>query len=74
MGLLKKKKKRRNYIRTHATLNCPVTRGRAGWCRALCTPIDGYGLCGRIAPHTLRGRTQTAIWSCLAKSNRGDET
>jgi hypothetical protein len=27
----------------------------------LCTPIDGIGLCGRQAPHGLRGRTQKAI-------------
>lgn len=27
----------------------------------LCTPIDELGLCGRPAPHKLKGRTQRAI-------------
>jgi hypothetical protein len=27
----------------------------------LCTPVDGHGNCGRLAPHQLVGRTQKAI-------------
>jgi hypothetical protein len=40
---------------------CPLTRNRSPWCFAICTPQDGHGDCGRIAPHTLLGRTQLAI-------------
>jgi hypothetical protein len=34
---------------------------QVSWCRGLCTPVDGHGLCGRIAPHAMIGRTQAAI-------------
>ncbi|MHC4217919.1 MAG: hypothetical protein ACYSU7_05620 [Planctomycetota bacterium] len=40
---------------------CPLTRNRSAWCYRLCAPVDGMGLCGRIAPHALRGRTDLAI-------------
>jgi hypothetical protein len=26
--------------------------------------VDGHGLCGRVAPHALKGRTQLAIEAC----------
>ena len=35
---------------------------QAGACRGLCEPsTEGDGLCGRLAPHALIGRTQAAI-------------
>jgi hypothetical protein len=34
---------------------------QACWCRGLCKPIGSRGLCGRLAPHALQGRTQQAI-------------
>ena len=40
---------------------CPLTKNRSPWCHAWCTPHHGLGVCGRIAPHGLRGRTQRAI-------------
>lgn len=40
---------------------CPLTKNRTPWCFAMCTPIEGMGFCGRIAPHTLVGRTKLAI-------------
>jgi hypothetical protein len=30
-------------------------------CRMLCTPKHGRGMCGRLAPHLLKGKTQRAI-------------
>jgi acyl-coenzyme A thioesterase PaaI-like protein len=43
-------------------LGCPLTRNRTAWCFRLCTPdAEGNGRCGRIAPHSLRGRTQLSI-------------
>jgi hypothetical protein len=42
-------------------LRCPMVGHQASWCRMLCRPIDGTGLCGRRAPHFLRSKTQIAI-------------
>ncbi len=42
-------------------IGCPLTHNRSSWCNQFCTPIKGYGPCGRIAAHALRGRTQRAI-------------
>jgi hypothetical protein len=57
-GSLGRRKKR---LRTYNTIRCPLAGHQVGWCRGLCTPIDDVGLCGRIAPHSLQGRTQRAI-------------
>ena len=62
MGLLKKRKTKRKLPRQYTTLSCPVNRHQVGWCRGLCTPIDGRGPCGRVAPHTLQGRHQLAMF------------
>lgn len=43
-----------------------MTRSRTNWCYRMCVPVNGLGLCGRIAPHTLRGRTDLAIERYLA--------
>jgi hypothetical protein len=40
---------------------CPYTKNRTPWCFGLCIPNDGIGACGRIAPHSLIGRTERAI-------------
>lgn len=42
-------------------LGCPLTRNRSMWCNAYCTPKKGKGVCGRIAAHGIKGRTQKAI-------------
>jgi hypothetical protein len=34
---------------------------QASWCRGLCRPLDGHGICGRLAPHAMLDRTQRAI-------------
>lgn len=31
------------------------------WCRFICTPIGDRGDCGRLAPHSIVGKTQAAI-------------
>jgi len=43
---------------------------QVGACRGFCEPsAEGEGLCGRLAPHALIGRTQAAIASYeLAKA------
>jgi hypothetical protein len=46
----------------HTVLRCPLNGHQVGACRGLCTPSpEGDGLCGRLAPHALIGRTQAAI-------------
>jgi hypothetical protein len=45
-------------------VRCPLNGHQVGACRGLCTPSpEGDGLCGRLAPHALVGRTQAAIAS-----------
>lgn len=61
MGLLKPKRRKRRYVRSYTTRRCLVAGHQVTWCRGLCRPIDGQGLCGRPAPHHLKGRTQLAI-------------
>ena len=51
---------------------CPLTKNRSAWCYRLCAPVDGLGVCGRIAPHALRGRTDLAIEKYL-QQRRDDE-
>lgn len=47
--------------REYTLHRCPLMRHNISWCRGLCVPSDGNGLCGRIAPHAMLGRTQRAI-------------
>lgn len=61
MGLLKPRRRRRKLLRNYTTLHCVAARNQVGWCRGLCTPVDGHGPCGRVAPHGLLGRTQEAM-------------
>ena len=41
--------------------HCPMVRYRAAWCRYLCDPLEGRGACGRLAPHSMLGKSQAAI-------------
>jgi hypothetical protein len=50
-------------VSARTRVGCPLTKNRSAWCYRLCAPEDGIGLCGRIAPHALRGRTDLAIES-----------
>ena len=43
-------------------LGCPQTRNRTPWCFRLCNPdTEGHGDCGRVAPHSLKGKTDYAL-------------
>ena len=46
---------------SHTTLTCPHNGHQVSFCRGLCTPFQGHGTCGRLAPHAMIGRTQAAI-------------
>jgi hypothetical protein len=49
-------------VKPYTYLGCPMTRNRSAWCFRLCPPdAHGNGRCGRVAPHSLKGRTQLAI-------------
>ena len=52
---------RRVRLREYTVLRCPCNGHQVGWCRGLCQPVAGRGLCGRLAPHAMIGRTQAAI-------------
>ncbi|MBI4878553.1 MAG: hypothetical protein HY812_02695 [Planctomycetes bacterium] len=45
----------------YRTLRCRMVGHQVTWCRRLCTPVAGRGICGRPALHGLLGKTQLAI-------------
>ena len=51
---------------------CPQTKNRTPWCFGFCIPEDGLGDCGRIAPHSLIGRTDGAILRYKARMSAKD--
>ncbi len=54
-------KRGRTRVPEYTCLGCPLTRSRSLWCHRMCVPVEGLGLCGRVAPHAVPGRTQEAI-------------
>jgi hypothetical protein len=54
-------KEKKGKLPPYTLLRCKMVGHQVSWCRFLCTPIDGRGLCGRIAPHGLKSKTQRAI-------------
>ena len=69
MPLLRPKKRslKAAGLRPYTVLLCPFNGHQVGWCRCLCTPFEGHGTCGRLAPHAMIGRTQAAIAAFKAK-------
>ena len=64
MPLLRPKnqrKKRRRPLPPLRHIMCPMNGHQVSWCMMLCTPHDGHGHCGRLAPHNMKGKTQIAI-------------
>ena len=63
MAKLKKIRTRvHGSVREYTYLGCSMTRNRSPWCYRSCQPdAKGHGVCGRLAPHSLKGRTQQAI-------------
>ena len=73
MALLRPRNERRRTSikeRPFSTLSCPLNGHQVSWCRGLCTPVDGHGVCGRLAPHAMVGRTQAAIAAFKAGRKR----
>ena len=63
--------KRRSKVPEYTVRGCPLTKSHALWCHGLCTPENGVGECGRIAWHTVQGRTQMAILKYKIKESQG---
>jgi len=57
----------------YRTVRCRATKGLTKWCYGLCKPVDGWGFCGRPAPHAQKGRTQKAIAKHLAAKKEAAE-
>jgi hypothetical protein len=78
LALLRKKqvrtKRRSRGLRSGTVVRCPLAGHQVGWCRGLCEPVDTKGLCGRVAPHSLQGRTQRAIAAYQKRSKRARDS
>ena len=73
MALLRpKSERRRRTFRSYTVIMCPYNGHQVSFCRGLCTPYEGYGHCGRLAPHAMIGRTQAATASHKARPLKTD--
>jgi hypothetical protein len=73
MSLLRPKSERRHRgLPPYRFIMCPFNGHQVSFCRGLCTPFEGYGHCGRLAPHAMIGRTQAAIASYKARLIKTD--
>ena len=59
--LIEVSKRKKGRVPPFTTLRCPMVGLQVSWCRFLCKPIEGRGLCGRRAPHGLISRHREAI-------------
>ncbi len=67
------KKRRVTRLRSHTVLRCPYNGHQVSFCRQLCRPVSGRGICGRQAPHAMIGRTQAAITAYAARKAKGPD-
>ena len=52
----------RKDLKKYTYLGCPITKNQTPWCFRTCRPnADGTGFCGRLAPHSFKGRIQQGI-------------
>jgi len=67
-------KRERKRVPEYTCLGCPLTKSHSLWCHGLCVPKEGIGECGRVAPHSVTGRTQQAILRYkLAQAHASDQ-
>ena len=67
MALLRPRDARKRItVPKYTVLRCPLNGHQVSFCMGLCEPIDGRGVCGRLAPHAMLGKTQRAIAAYLA--------
>jgi len=70
MSKTSKPKKRK--LPDYTSRGCPLTKNSSNWCFMLCEFEDGTGFCGRVAPHSVEGRTQRAIRLYKEKHERSE--
>ena len=64
------KRERKRKVPDYTVRGCPLTKSHSLWCHGLCVPEDGIGFCGRVAPHTVVGKTQLAILKYKIKQHK----
>jgi len=66
-----KTRRRKRHIQRDAFGGCPLTHHHTRRCLRICRPGDqGKGACGRIAPHSVKGRFQQAILDYNARAEQ----
>lgn len=69
--MLKKKINKQKRLPDYRFLGCPLTKNRTPWCFRICTPDENnMGKCGRVAPHSLKGKIQNSIINYELRSKR----
>jgi hypothetical protein len=50
------RRRRNRRMPKYTVLKCRAGgRHQVGWCFRMCKPVQGFGLCGRVAPHGFKG-------------------
>jgi hypothetical protein len=62
-----RRRPKKGRIPEYTNLRCPMVGHQASWCRMLCEPIGDKGVCGRLAPHSMKSHYQLAIATYKAK-------
>jgi hypothetical protein len=62
---------RKRSLPNYTYLGCSMTKNRSPWCFRLCQPnSNGFGKCGRPAPHFYQGRIQLGIIEFEKQKNK----
>jgi hypothetical protein len=67
---IKARKPSNRPVKKYTVIRCPMVGHQASWCRQLCKPTQGKGVCGRTATHYMKDKFQVAI----ARSKKERET
>jgi hypothetical protein len=70
-----KTRRRRRGIQRDTFSGCPLTHHHTRRCLRICRPGEqGVGSCGRIAPHSVKGRFQQAVLDYNARTEQARRT
>jgi len=72
-SLLKARKASKRALKPYTVLRCPMVGNQASWCRHLCKPTEGKGVCGRTATHNMKDKFQIAIARSQKKRKTSSE-
>lgn len=70
---LKRKTPSKRAVRKYTVIRCPMVGHQASWCRQLCKPTQGKGVCGRPATHYMKDKFQIAIARSLKNRQTASE-